>query len=66
MQQLLDAPRSDWDAVTPPPKTTTGVQMVDYMRRIHWWVRLFGVLALAGAALSALGMVAFIVMLAGR
>lgn len=43
MTDTLDRTADRWTTPTP----TTGEQMLDYTRRIHWWVRLFGVLALA-------------------
>lgn len=47
MTDTLERTPGQWTTPTP----TTGEQMLDYTRRIHWWVRLFGVLTLIGMAL---------------
>jgi hypothetical protein len=55
MNQITDQPA--------PPAVTPGQLLAetrDYARRIHWWVRLLGIIMLTGMAISAVSTAYFI------
>lgn len=58
---LASIPQPQWDDELPKrPAPTTGLAVVDYLRRIHWWIRLFGVLFAISMAFSLIGVILFV------
>jgi hypothetical protein len=68
MNQLLESElaRVEWDQPAAPKAATTGHQVVDYLGRIHWWVRLFGIVWLASVAAAMVFATLFVALLATR
>lgn len=52
MTQILEQPPTHDQAFQTPPSggPSNGWLVADYLRRIHWWVRLFGVCAIISVA----------------
>lgn len=64
---IIETPQAD-ETSWPDPNLdgihTLTYQNNDYLRRIHWWVRLFGILWIVVPAIAGLAFVAFFVAMA--
>ena len=61
MTPTFQTPRAWDDELPPQPAPRTGLVVADYLRRIHWWVRLFGICWLVTVGLAVLGVVFMII-----